>query len=99
MIAVIGEFRMPLENRELARGMMDRVVQATRAEAGCIAYSYAEDVLDPGLYRISELWESREALAVHFDAPHMKVWQRERAELGLSGRMVKAYAVSGEEDL
>ena len=99
MIVVIGEFRMPIKSREAARAMMERVVLATRAEAGCIAYGYAEDVLDPGLYRVSELWESREALAVHFDAPHMKDWQRERAVLGLSGRVIKAYEVGAEEDL
>jgi quinol monooxygenase YgiN len=99
MVIVLGEFRFPLENRDAAQAVMERVVQATRAEAGCITYSYAEDVLDPGLFRITEIWESREALAVHFEAPHMKDWQRERAELGLSGRAVTAYSVSSEETL
>ena len=99
MVIVLGEFRFPLENRSAAQDVMERVVLATRAEQGCIAYSYAEDVIDPGLFRISEVWQSREALAVHFEAPHMKDWQRERADLGLSGRAVKAYSVSGEEAL
>lgn len=99
MIAVIGSFRMPLESREQARVMMERVVKATRTENGCNAYSYAEDVLDPGLFRVSELWESREALVLHFAAPHMQEWQRERASLGLSERVMKAYVVSGEEAL
>lgn len=99
MIAVIGSFRMPLESREQARLIMERVVKATRAENGCIAYCYAEDVLEPGLFRVSELWESREVLAVHFAAPHMQEWQRERTSLGLSERVIKAYGVSGEEAL
>ena len=72
---------------------------ATRAEAGCIDYSYSEDVLDPGLIRVSELWESREALAVHFKSEHMAVWAEERAGLGLSGRQIRAYDLSGETEL
>ncbi len=99
MVIVLGEFRFPPESRSAAQAVMERVVLATRGEAGSISYAYAEDVLDPGLFRITEIWESREALALHFDAQHMKDWQRERAELGLSGRAVKAYRVSGEEPL
>jgi quinol monooxygenase YgiN len=99
MIVVLGEFRLAAEKLAAGREAMTRVVEATRAEAGCVAYSYAEDVLEPGLFRVSEQWESREALAAHFGAPHMKSWQRERAELGLTGRVVTAYEVSGEEAL
>jgi quinol monooxygenase YgiN len=99
MIVVLGEFRLPAENLAAGREAMTRVVEATRAEAGCLAYSYAEDVLELGLFRVSEQWESREALTVHFGAPHMTAWQRERAELGMTGRTVTAYEVSGEETL
>lgn len=99
MIVVLGEFRLPSENLAAGREAMTRVVEATRSEAGCLAYSYAEDVIEPGLFRVSEQWESREALAGHFEAPHMKAWQRERADLGLTGRVVTAYEVSGVEPL
>ena len=98
-VAVIGEFRLPVERLAEARAAMERVVVATRAEAGCLAYSYAEDVLDPGLIRVSELWESREHLAAHFAAPHMKLWQVERDALGLSGRIITAYELGAAESL
>ena len=39
MILVIGTFRMPPENVALALPAALRVVTATRAEDGCIAYS------------------------------------------------------------
>ncbi len=99
MIVVTGEFRLPVDARAEAIAAMARVVAATRAEAGCLEYAYAEDVLEPGLFRVVERWESREALAAHFAAPHMKQWQRERAELGLTGRRVTAFVVDGEESL
>ncbi|PKB25950.1 quinol monooxygenase YgiN [Novosphingobium kunmingense] len=98
-VAVIGQFRLPPERLTEARGAMERVVTATLGEAGCLAYSYAEDVLDPGLIRVSELWESRAHLAAHFAAPHMARWQEERAALGLTGRQVTAYELGAAEAL
>ena len=91
MIVVVGQFRFPPERMEAARPVMRRVMEATRAEAGCIEYNYAEDVLDPGLIRVSEVWESRAHLAAHMQTAHMATWQRERAELGLSGRSIQVY--------
>ncbi len=90
-ILVVGQFRIPAERMAEARPMMRKVMEATRAEDGCIEYNYGEDVLDPGLIRVSEVWASREQLAVHFKAPHMAVWAEERAGLGLTGRDIKVY--------
>jgi quinol monooxygenase YgiN len=99
MIVVIGSFRLPMESLEAGRAAMARVIAASCAEPGCLAYAYAEDVLQPGLLRVNEAWESRAALSAHFEMPHMKQWQCERAELGLTDRVVTAYTVSGEEAL
>lgn len=98
-IVVTGRFRLSVDSRAKAEAAMARVIAASRAEPGCIEYSYAEDVLEPGLFRVIERWESREALAAHFEAPHMKAWQWERAELGLTDREVTAFAVTDEQAL
>jgi quinol monooxygenase YgiN len=99
MIVVVGKFRLPIDNLDGGRAAMSRVIAASRAEPGCLAYAYAEDVLEPGLVRVSEAWTDRAALAAHFEAPHMKAWRRERAELGMSEREVTAYEAAGEEAL
>ncbi|HZF45151.1 MAG TPA: putative quinol monooxygenase [Sphingomonadaceae bacterium] len=98
-IAVLGSFRLPPERLEQARPAMVRVIEATLAEDGCVAYSYAEDVADPGLIRVSEMWESREHLAAHFQTPHMHRWAEERTALDLSNRDISAYEVSEAETL
>lgn len=98
-VAVIGQFRIPPENMAAARPLMAKVMLATRAEDGCIEYNYAEDVLDPGLIRVSEVWASREQLAAHLKTPHMAVWGEGRAALGLSGRMITVYEVTGAVEL
>lgn len=79
--------------------MMARVVEATRTEPGCITYSYSEDVSEPGLIRVSEMWEARENLARHFQTDHMATWAEERKSLGLFDRQVSVYTLSDREDL
>ena len=99
MILVAGSFRLPPGRREEAHAAMERAIAASRAEAGCILYAYAEDLLEPGLFRVSELWDSREALAAHFASPHMAQWRLERSALGMSDRDIAAYTVGTGEAL
>ncbi|PNU04705.1 putative quinol monooxygenase [Novosphingobium guangzhouense] len=99
MIVVTGEFRMPPEALDAARAAMGRVIAASRAEPGCLDYIYAEDILEPGLFRVIERWTDRAALSRHFEMPHMKRWLEERAAMGLTGRQVTAHAVTVSEAL
>jgi quinol monooxygenase YgiN len=91
MIAVLGSFRLPLEAVDEATAMMSAVIATTLAEPGCRAYSYAEDVAEAGLFRVTEIWDSREALAAHFATPHMKRWVDERERLGFHDRAIAVH--------
>ncbi len=90
-VVVVGQFRFPPERMEEARPIMRKVMESTRAESGCIEYNYGEDVLDPGLIRVSEVWESRAHLDAHMQTAHMATWQQERAALGLTGRSIAVF--------
>lgn len=98
-IVVVGQFRMPVENLDAARPMMRAVIEATRAEEGCVQYNYAEDAIDPELIRVSEIWESREQLFAHLKSPHMAVWGKQRTALGLSEREIFVFEASNHEAL
>ena len=91
MIVVVGQFRLPAHRLAEAQDAMARVMVATRAEAGCVQYNYAADLLDAGLIRVSEVWEKREQLTAHLQTPHMQKWVEERAGLGLSERTITVY--------
>lgn len=99
MIAVLGSFRLPIGSLEQARPLMCAVIAATLAEDGCRDYSYAEDVAEPGLFRVTELWDSRDALARHFETVHMRRWIEQRAELGFFDREVSAHEIGAPEAL
>lgn len=99
MIVIVGQFRIPPGAVAAAVEPIAAVVGATRAEPGCIKYAYAQDPADPGLFHVSEVWENRAALDAHFASEHMKQWQATRAGLGMTGREITAYTVSGSETL
>ncbi len=96
MIVIEGTVRIPPENLEAARPVMEQMIRASRAEAGCIDYAYAIDVLDPGLVRITERWESREALQAHFRQAHMDTWRSFFPQLGITDRALRLYEADPE---
>jgi quinol monooxygenase YgiN len=81
-VAVIGIVRFPPERAADIRPVIQKLVAATRQEEGCIAYDVAEDVLEPGLFRFSEMWTDAEGLKRHTTAPHIPPWHQASRECG-----------------
>jgi quinol monooxygenase YgiN len=96
MIVIEGTVRVPPENVARARPMMEQMIRASRAEAGCVEYAYSIDVLDPGLVRVSERWDSRDALAAHLRTAHMATWRAFFPELGITDRSLRLYEAEPE---
>ena len=96
MIVIEGSVRIPPENLEAARPVMEQMIRASRAEPGCIDYAYAVDVLDPSLIRVTERWESRAALTAHFAAAHMATWRSFFPQLGITDRSLRLYEAAPE---
>jgi quinol monooxygenase YgiN len=94
VIFIEGAIR--IRDLALARPAMEEMIRASRAEAGCIDYAYAIDLLDPGLIRVSERWESREALAAHIASDHIRRWRALWPEIGVSDRRLRMYDAAPE---
>lgn len=91
MIIVAGTIRIPHEKIDRYRSLAETVITASRAESGCQVYSFAEDVLQPGLIRIFEIWDSRDQLAAHFRSAHMQPWRSGLAEIGAYDRNLRTF--------
>ena len=89
MIIVEGSIR--IRDLSRARPAMEAMIRASRAEAGCIDYSYALDLVDPCLVRVSERWESRSALEAHIASDHLRAWRALWPEIGVSDRDLRMY--------
>jgi quinol monooxygenase YgiN len=90
-VVILGTVRLPPERLDDARRHMAAMVAGSRAEDGCLEYAYGEDVLEPGLIRVSEIWRDQAALDLHARSEHMKTWRAAAPELGLHDRRLVAY--------
>lgn len=95
MIIVEGTIRV--KDLALARTAMSAMIEASRAEAGCISYSYAVDIIEPNLVHVSERWESREALAAHLKTTHIAAWRAQWTAIGISDRSLRLYEADPED--
>jgi len=97
MLLIIGTIRLPAEKLDDARPVMQQMIEASRAEDGCIEYTYSQDVLQPSLIHIKELWRDRVSLDKHFGTPHIENWRSHWPALGITDRNLMLYNVDAPE--
>lgn len=90
MLQIEGWLKLATGEFEKVREQAIAMVKATNEEQGCMHYAFAQDIADPDLIRISERWDSPDALAAHGASAHMAEFntamrgvQREGADLWL----------------
>jgi len=97
MLIVAGEVKLAdVAEVEKARDAVVAMVAATNEEAGCIVYSFAQDLSDPTVIRIFEKWESQEALTAHFTSPHMATFMEAMASAKIESMETKLYDAENE---
>ncbi|WP_379547435.1 putative quinol monooxygenase [Qipengyuania sp. DSG2-2] len=67
------------------------MVAASRAEDGCLDYTFAQDLSDPDSIVIFERWRDKEALAAHGKSEHMAAFQKAIAATPPVGRELRIY--------
>lgn len=98
-LVIAGTIRLPAENLEAFRPHMLAMLTASRAEEGCLAYSYAQDVAEPGLIRVFEVWRDQACLDAHFLTDHLAAWRASWPAFGVSDRRLIAYETLNERPL
>lgn len=81
MIIVAGTLRIRPDQRRRAQRLARDMMRDSRAEAGCLEYTFSADLDDPELYWLYEAWESEEALAAHYQTAHMLAFREQLPEL------------------
>lgn len=91
MLIIVGTIRLPPDNLAAARGVMERMIAASRAEEGCLAYAYSEDVLEPALIHVTERWRDEASLKKHWQSEHLLQWRATWGTLGFRDRNLQLY--------
>jgi quinol monooxygenase YgiN len=99
MLILAGTIRIAPEKRDAALVQIRRMVEATRAEPGCLEYAFSIDVLDDQLVRIFEVFADDAALAAHRASAHMAAWRAVSPELGIGERDLSHYDVSASRKI
>ncbi len=94
MIVITGTIRIPAGSLQQVLPAMTAMIEGSRAEPGCLSYSYSLDVLDDGLVHVNEAWDSEASLAAHFETPHLKRWRSQFTQLGITDRDLTKLTVS-----
>jgi quinol monooxygenase YgiN len=92
VVIVAGYFVVDPSQREQFLSSRADVMRASRSEAGCIAYAFSADPLDPGRVLLFERWESKAALADHLAALRQR--PRPRGGIEVLESEVQQYEVS-----
>lgn len=72
MIIIQGHARFAPGTAANHLDAMRAMVEATRAEEGCLLYAFAFDAIDPDVMHITERWTDADCLAAHGKSPHMR---------------------------
>jgi quinol monooxygenase YgiN len=97
-VILAGTVRFPLEKLDAALAMMTEMMRLSRAEDGCVEYVYSQDLIEPELVHVFEVWRDEAALHGHHTAPHFEKWKAERSALGMTDRRLFRYDVNGARE-
>ena len=99
MIILAGTVRAPVENLPEAQSAFEAMIAATRAEAGCLGYAFAHDVIERGLIRIFEIYRDQAAVDIHRGSAHFAAWRARWPDLGIGDRTMSQYEVASVRPL
>ena len=73
-LTIVADIRAAAGKEALVHAELERLVEPTRAEAGCIRYDLHRDHADPRHFLFYETWEDRGLWQAHMNAPHLAAY-------------------------
>lgn len=71
-ITIVANIKAEADKVDLLKTELLKLIEPTRAEAGCLQYDLHQDNETPAHFMFFENWESREAWQTHMNAQHLK---------------------------
>ena len=74
-LTIIARILAKAEKIELVRTELLKLIEATRAEEGCINYDLHQDNENPNLFLFYENWTSRDLWQKHMETAHLAAFK------------------------
>lgn len=91
MLIVSGTMKIDPANTAAFLAAAAECSRETRREAGCQAYHFSADELEPGLIHVYEQWDDENALYAHLRLPHVTAFRTALVDLGPRATDVMMY--------
>ena len=91
MIQINGTIRLNAHADDSTIAALVTMIEASRAEDGCLDYSFARDMCDPNVLVLFERWRDEAALAEHGKSAHMAAFQKVMAANPPASREIRKY--------
>lgn len=73
-LTIVANIQAKADKIELVKAELQKLIEITRAEDGCIQYDLHQDNEDPAHFVFYENWMSRELWQTHMGAPHLSAY-------------------------
>ena len=74
MIIITGTFHIKSERWEEAVSIVKELIAKSRADEGCVRYTFSEPLDEPYHFFCFEVWASQQALEKHKQTPHLRTF-------------------------
>ena len=99
MIQINGMIKLGRPLDAATRKALVEMVRASRAEDGCIDYSFASDLADPDTLVLFERWRDQQALDAHGKSAHMEQFRQVMAATPPEKRDLRMYQTDDGQPL
>lgn len=91
MLVVTGVVELPENGVDVMKQAAVDMGRASRAEDGCYAYAFWQDLETPTRFRVYEEWRDQAALTAHAQTPHMATFRAALATVGVVSRDIVSF--------
>ena len=99
MFQINGMIKLGRPLDAATRKALVEMVRASRAEDGCIDYSFASDLADPDTLVLFERWRDQQALDAHGKSAHMEQFRQVMAANPPEKRDLRMYQTDDGQPL
>lgn len=99
MILVTGHIDFDPDRREEFLAALEPLMKGSRADPGCVQYTFSADFENQGRVHVVEQWESDELMQAHMATPHFAEFGQAMQAIGVRGVKVTKHEVTSSRPL